>query len=81
MSVPGYPNRKKGIIMSELSIDELQAETGELLPERETLTTGVTLTNYGAATAVQFFTYKSSETAVLVQSNAVGSFNGFGHHH
>ena len=37
--------------MSELTMDELQAETGELLPERETL--GVFIINSGGAEATQ----------------------------
>jgi hypothetical protein len=42
--------------MSELSMDELQAETGELLPERETLGT-VTISQAGTATATQANTF------------------------
>jgi hypothetical protein len=38
--------------MSELSMDELLAETGELLPERETLGS-VAIVQTGSATAVQ----------------------------
>jgi len=38
--------------MSELSIDELQTETGELLPEREALGT-IIIGNIGAAVAIQ----------------------------
>jgi len=38
--------------MSELSMDELLAETGELLPERETLGT-VSISQSGVATATQ----------------------------
>jgi hypothetical protein len=71
--------------MSELSMDELQAETGELLPERETLGT-ITLTQVGTASASQtnsaFFgaAAGNSNSAVLVQSMHVtnGSFNS--HH-
>ena len=67
--------------MSELSMDELQAETGELLPERETL--GVVLTQSGVATATQsnaFGALGNSNSAVLVQSAHAtnGSFNS--HH-
>jgi hypothetical protein len=62
--------------MSELSMDELQAETGELLPERETLAT-ITIVNTGSASAVQEFTFLSANKAVNVQETnvAVGSFN------
>jgi hypothetical protein len=60
--------------MSELSIDELQGETGELLPERETL--GVIITNIGFANADQILTYKSFNQANNVQQVILrGSFN------
>ena len=67
--------------MSELSMDELQAETGELLPERETL--GVIVTQSGVASATQsnaFGALGNSNSAVLVQSAHAtnGSFNS--HH-
>lgn len=42
--------------MSELSMDELLAETGELLPERETLGS-VVITQIGGANAVQANTF------------------------
>lgn len=64
--------------MSELSIDELQAETGELLPERETLGT-IIIGNIGSANAIQSHAFRSFNQAVNFQSvNIVGSFN---HHH
>lgn len=65
--------------MSELSIDELQAETGELLPERETLGT-IIIGNIGHATAIQHDTGDGSiNVAINHQSvDVVGSFN---HHH
>jgi hypothetical protein len=61
--------------MSELSINELQAETVELLPERETLGV-ITIVNGGAA-SIQEFTFLSANKAVNVQNVnvAVGSFN------
>jgi len=61
--------------MSELSIHELQAETVELLPERETL--GVITIVNGGASSEQAFTLFSVNKAVNVQSVdvAVGSFN------
>lgn len=60
--------------MSELSIDELQGETGELLPARETL--GVIITNIGFANADQILTYKSINQATNVQQVILrGSFN------
>lgn len=42
--------------MSELSMDELLAETGELLPERETLGS-VVITQIGGAAAIQTNTF------------------------
>ena len=62
--------------MSELSIDELQAETGELLPERETLGT-IIIGNVGSATAIQNHSDHSFNHAVNFQSIdiALGSFN------
>lgn len=61
--------------MSELSIDELQAETGELLPERETLGT-IIIGNVGSATAIQSHAFKSFNQAINHQSvDVVGSFN------
>jgi hypothetical protein len=69
--------------MSELSIDELQAETGELLPERETLGV-ITIINVGIANSTQDHTYLSSSRAVSIEQTnvTVGSFNHqFFHHH
>jgi hypothetical protein len=68
--------------MSELSMDELQAETGELLPERETLGT-VTISQSGIATATQsnaFGAFGNSNSATNIQVAHVtnGSFNS--HH-
>ena len=68
--------------MSELSMDELQAETGELLPERETLGT-VTVTQVGSSSAIQsnsLFAVGNSNSAVTFQAAHVtnGSFNS--HH-
>jgi hypothetical protein len=62
--------------MSELSIDELQAETGELLPERETLAT-IIIGNVGSATAIQHNVYQSHNEATTHQSVfiAIDSFN------
>jgi hypothetical protein len=61
--------------MSELSIDELQAETGELLPERETLGT-IIIGNIGNATALQHDTSQSFNLAINHQEvTIVGSFN------
>jgi hypothetical protein len=42
--------------MSELSMDELLAETGELLPERETLGS-VVISQVGSSSAVQTNTF------------------------
>ena len=68
--------------MSELSMDELLAETGELLPERETLGI-VTVTQTGVATANQSNTFgafgnSNSATNVQVAHVTNGSFNS--HH-
>jgi hypothetical protein len=68
--------------MSELSMDELQAETGELLPERETL--GIAITQLGSASATQsnvgFIDAGNTNSAVLIQS--VHATNGsFNSHH
>ena len=62
--------------MSELSIDELQAETGELLPERETLGT-ITIVSVGIASfALDHASLSSSRADNIEQTNvAVGSFN------
>jgi hypothetical protein len=62
--------------MSELSIDELQAETGELLPERETLAT-IIIGNVGSAIAIQHNVFQSHNEAETHQSVfiAIGSFD------
>jgi hypothetical protein len=63
--------------MPDLSIEELQAETGELLPERETLATIIVIGNVGGATAIQSHAYQSLNTAHNHQevNIAIGSFN------
>ena len=63
--------------MSELNIDEMQAETGELLPEREALATIIVIGNVGSATAIQSHVYQSLATAHNHQevNIALGSFN------
>jgi len=63
--------------MSELNIDEMQAETGELLPERETLATIIVIGNVGNATAIQSHVYQSLATAHNHQevNIAIDSFN------
>lgn len=62
--------------MSELTIDELRAETGELLPERETLGT-IIIGNVGNAIAIQRHAYQSLNEAETHQSVfiALDSFN------
>ena len=63
--------------MSELSIHELQAETVELLPERETLG-AVVITQLASAEANQVAALGSINNAGIIQSAnvfAVGSFN------
>ncbi|MGH3201095.1 MAG: hypothetical protein ACRDOA_14995 [Streptosporangiaceae bacterium] len=64
--------------MPELSIDEMQAETGELLPERETLATIIVIGNVGSAVAIQHNAFQSLATAHNHQSVniAIDSFNG-----
>jgi len=57
--------------MSELSIHELEAEHGEILPERETL--GVVNSHnhvfaFNQAIALQGLTFLSHNTAVAVQN-------------
>lgn len=63
--------------MSELSMDELQAETGELLPERETLGT-IVIGNLGGAISSQHHSYHSFNHAHNHQDTTVvvGSFDG-----
>lgn len=65
--------------MSELSIAELQAESVELLPERETLSI-IEIVNSGSATAVGAVgaataNNTSSVTVVGSANTALGSFN------
>jgi len=64
--------------MSELSIDELQTETGELLPEREALGL-IIIGNIGAAVAIQSHTDDSTNVAVNIQAVIIGSFNHHGY--
>ena len=63
--------------MPELSIDEMAAETGELLPERETLATIIVIGNVGGATAIQSHVFQSLNTASNHQevNIAIDSFN------
>ncbi len=68
--------------MSELSMDELLAETGELLPERETLGS-VAIVQSGTATALQTNTaglaFGNTNVAQVIQHASVsGSANS--HH-
>ena len=58
--------------MTELSMDELQAETGELLPERETLSV-VIIGQSANALAGQAFVAKA--VAVNNANVAIDSFN------
>ena len=66
--------------MSELSMDELQAETGELLPERETL--GVFIINSGGAEATQnnFLSHGNNNTAINFQPVVVANSGNSVHH-
>ena len=68
--------------MSELSMDELLAETGELLPERETLGT-VAIVQTGTTSATQVNGFGALGNTNVVQTNqhinvANDSFNS--HH-
>jgi hypothetical protein len=63
--------------MSELSIDELQTETGELLPEREALGT-IVIGNIGSAIALQAHSHHSVNVAVNIQTVVIGSSNRHG---
>jgi hypothetical protein len=67
--------------MSELSMDELQAETGELLPERETLGV-VAIYNAGTAEAFQsnFLSSHNTNTAINIQPVVVTN-DSFNSHH
>jgi hypothetical protein len=64
--------------MSELSMEELQTETGELLPEREALGT-IIIGNIGAAVAIQSHSYHTVNVAVNIQAVIIGSFNHHGY--
>ena len=59
--------------MSELSISELETQHIDLLPERETLGSIVTIVNGGAA-AIQTATIASVNAAANVQNTAVFAF-------
>ncbi|MGH3190613.1 MAG: hypothetical protein ACRDOL_25785 [Streptosporangiaceae bacterium] len=63
--------------MSELSIDELRTETGELLPEREALG-AIIIGNIGFANAFQAGSYQSVNVAVNIQAVIIASFNHLG---
>lgn len=67
--------------MSELSMDELQAETGELLPERETL--GVFINSAGTAYASQnnFLSSHNTNTAINFQPVVVTNSGNSYHNH
>jgi hypothetical protein len=67
--------------MSELSMDELLAETGEVLPKRETLGI-VAIYNAGGASATNYSGSHNVNTAVNVQPVVVtnDSFNSVHNH-
>jgi hypothetical protein len=65
--------------MSELSMDELQAETGELLPERETLGI-VAIYNVGGAEANNYAGSNNTNTAINFQPVVVTN-DSFNSHH
>jgi len=66
--------------MSELSIHDLETQTGELLPERETMTTinfnissfTSSISASNTAEALQLFAAGSSNTATALQVISVG---------
>ena len=58
--------------MSELSISELETQHIDLLPERETLGSIVTVVN-GGAVSLQTLTLLSANGAVNVQNTAVAA--------
>jgi hypothetical protein len=69
--------------MSDLSFDELEAQYGELLPERETL--GIVMVNVGGAAAVGIHNSASNEQVneiainsgnTINSGNALGSYDG-----
>jgi hypothetical protein len=68
--------------MSELSMDELLAETGELLPERETLGS-VVITQIGSSSAVQANTFGATfhNTNVAQTIQQVSVSNSANSHH
>jgi hypothetical protein len=71
--------REKGIDMSELSLYELEAQYGELLPQREAL--GVfgsfnLVVAKNSATAVQLLAVHSTNKAIANQTIIVGSVVG-----
>ena len=66
-----------GVILPELSIDDLESQTGELLPEREAL--GIIIGSFdnhvfaiNNAEAVQALTLASSNDAVAIQTVITG---------
>jgi hypothetical protein len=68
---------KKGSNMSELSMHELEAQTGEVLPEREALSVGFATGSFNHTTTVNHnTTHVTSATVTGVNSssaNVVGS--------
>jgi len=63
--------------MSELSIHDLEGQTGELLPERETMAIVLGSFNnhvfaFNSAEAVQAVTFASSNSAVAIQTVITG---------
>jgi hypothetical protein len=63
--------------MSELSIHDLESQTGDLLPERETMAIVVGSFNnhvfaLNSAEAVQAYTFASSNSAVAIQTVITG---------
>jgi hypothetical protein len=61
--------------MSELSMDELLAETGELLPERETLGS-VVITQIGGANAIQGNAFGALGNTNVAQNIQVAHVSG-----
>src|SRR6476620_11225564 len=67
----GHLKRKKGSIMSELSMHELEAQTSEVLPEREALSVGVAIGSFNHRTTINHNTTNNiNHTTTVTSSNS-----------
>jgi hypothetical protein len=66
---------KKGSNMSELSMHELEAQTGEVLPEREALSVGFAINSFNHTTNVNHNTTTTTTTSHVTTVNANNSSN------